>query len=154
MTADCLCLGLCLSCCSPLRLRATFSISILSSFPPVTLTLVHPSWWGAVCWCYRPLTSTSHRGSVVAGGPANTTAPSGLRVTRGGRNVECGVGNGGAVGEDGILIGRESRRRVFGDELAGIPFQGWIRPSVAPKSFHAYVWSGCWMSSVHAPRPD
>ena len=56
--------------------------------------------------------------------------------------------NGGAVGEDGTWVGRESRRRVFGNELAGIPSQGWIRPSVAPKSFHAYVWSGCWMSSA------
>ena len=41
---------------------------------------------------------------------------------------------------------------MFGNELAGIPSQGWIRPSVAPKSFHAYVWSGCWMSSVHVTQ--
>jgi hypothetical protein len=41
---------------------------------------------------------------------------------------------------------------VFGNELAGIPSQGWIRPSVAPKSFHAYVWSGCWMFSVHVTQ--
>ena len=50
------------------------------------------------------------------------------------------------------MVGRKSRRRVFGNELAGIPSQGWIRPSVAPKSFHAYVWSGCWMSSVHVTQ--
>jgi hypothetical protein len=52
--------------------------------PPVTLTSVHPSWWGAVCWCYRPLTSTLHRGSVVAGGPANTNSTLGrLRSSSG-----------------------------------------------------------------------
>jgi len=53
-------------------------------FPPVIRTSVHPSWWGAVCWCYRPLTSTLHRGSVVAGGPANTNSTLGrLRSSSG-----------------------------------------------------------------------